>query len=313
MVRASISHQARVWCVVAAISSAVVQLVALQAPRDRISSAIVGAVFDHEVRAGDTLRSLGARFGVDAATIAADTGIRVGAALTPGQILRIDARHVVPAAVPPSSLVINVPQRMLFYSDDHGHYSAYPVAVGRPDWPTPLGAFTIIEKEEHPIWDVPRSIQEEMRREGKRVLAVVPPGPENPLGDHFLRLSFPSVGLHGTPVASSIYSFATHGCIRLHPDDITALFPHVDVGSAGRIVYEPVLLARTEEGIFLEVHRDVYRRAPSDSVAFVHEVADAAGLCAEIDWRLVDEVVKRRHGTPRPVSTRRQSSAMNLN
>jgi L,D-transpeptidase ErfK/SrfK len=305
--RGPIGHRHRVCGVVfVAISIGVVALVQSQTPLDEISSTIVGMVSNHDVKAGDTLRSLGARFGVDVATIAADNGIRANAKLSPGQILRIDARHVVPAAVPASRLVINVPQRMLFYFDEEGQHSAYPVAVGRPDWPTLLGDFTILEKEEHPTWDVPRSIQEEMRREGKPVLRVVPPGPENPLGDRFLRLSFPAVGLHGTPVTSSIYSFATHGCIRLHPDDVAALFPKVEVGTAGQIVYEPVLLGHTEEGIFLEVHRDVYRRGPADVVSFVHEVADAAGLCPEIDWRLVNDVVKRREGVARLVSTKWQ-------
>jgi L,D-transpeptidase ErfK/SrfK len=272
---------------------------------DEVSSTLVGIVSDHEVRAGDTLRSLGARFGVDVATIAADNGIRPNAKLTPGQILRIDGRHVVPEAMAADTFVINIPQRMLFYSEEQGQYSAYPVAVGRPDWPTPLGAFTVVDKEEHPTWDVPQSIQEEMRRTGKPVTAVVPPGPDNPLGDYFLRLSFPAVGVHGTQSTSSIYGFATHGCIRLHPDDIAALFPKVEVGTAGRLLYEPVLLARTAEGLFLEVHPDAYRRGPEDPASFICAIAEAAGLCDEIDWGLVDKVIKHRQGIARAVSARR--------
>jgi L,D-transpeptidase ErfK/SrfK len=307
-VRKSVGYLSLGWGAVAAISIAVVA-VQSQTPAAQFSTTIVGRVSNHEVRAGDTLRSLGARFGVDAATIAADNDLRVTAKLTPGQILRIDARHIVPPAVMSNELVINIPQRMLFHADQQGEYSAYPVAVGRPDWPTPFGAFTIVEKEEHPTWDVPRSIQEEMRRLGKPVTSTVPPGPDNPLGDYFLRLSFPSVGVHGTPSTSSIYGLVTHGCIRLHPDDIATLFPKVDVGAAGRLLYEPVLLARTAAGLFLEMHPDAYRRGPSDPRAVVHRIADAAGVCAEVDWRLVEEVVRHRHGIARPISVREPTSS----
>jgi L,D-transpeptidase ErfK/SrfK len=148
-----------------------------------------------------------------------------------------------------------------------------------------------------------------MRRLGKPVTSTVPPGPDNPLGDYFLRLSFPSVGVHGTPSTSSIYGLVTHGCIRLHPDDIATLFPKVDVGAAGRLLYEPVLLARTAAGLFLEVHPDAYRRGPSDPRAVVHRIADAAGVCAEVDWRLVEEVVRHRHGIARPISVREPTSS----
>ncbi|HEX2457370.1 MAG TPA: L,D-transpeptidase, partial [Vicinamibacterales bacterium] len=50
-------------------------------------------------------------------------------------------------AVMSNELVINIPQRMLFHADQQGEYSAYPVAVGRPDWPTPFGAFTIVRRK----------------------------------------------------------------------------------------------------------------------------------------------------------------------
>ena len=56
-----------------------------------------------------------------------------------------------------------------------------------------------------------------MRREDKVVLTQVPPGPENPLGKHWVGLSIPGIGIHGTLAPASIYHFQSHGCIRLHP------------------------------------------------------------------------------------------------
>jgi hypothetical protein len=70
---------------------------------------------------------------------------------------------------------------MLFLYEGSG-VRGYPIAAGKPTWRTPIGAFHILTMEEDPVWDVPESIQEEMRAAGKPVLTRVPPSPSNPLG-----------------------------------------------------------------------------------------------------------------------------------
>jgi L,D-transpeptidase ErfK/SrfK len=140
-----------------------------------------------------------------------------------------------------------------------------------------------------------------MRRNGQRVITRMPPGPRNPLGDYWIGLSFGSLGIHGTPFPSSIYRFATHGCVRLHPEDIEVLYGQVVVGAAGAIVYEPVLLAVTAEGPFLEAHRDVYRRGAA-TIDQVRSVARAAGVDGQIDWARAADVLRRREGIARLVA-----------
>src|SRR5687767_7168221 len=152
------------------------------------SRALTGGVRTYTVVGGDTLRGIGARFGVDAGTLAANNELAIGARLAVGQRLNIDNRHVVPEAIGARVLVVNVPQRMLFLDDGTGSVGI-PVAVGRRDWRTPVGPFTIVTTEENPTWDVPASILEEARRAGKRLSASVPPGPNNPLGRFWLGLS----------------------------------------------------------------------------------------------------------------------------
>jgi L,D-transpeptidase ErfK/SrfK len=134
------------------------------------------------------------------------------------------------------------------------------------------------------------------------VATTVLPGPDNPLGDFFVRLSFPGIGLHGTTAPSSIYQSVTHGCIRLHPDDIAALYEDVRVGTPGEIVYEPILLARTADGIVLETHPDVYKRGPADGLTFVKGQVSAAGWTDAIDWRSVQSLLSSRDGSPRLIS-----------
>ena len=148
---------------------------------------------------------------------------------------------------------------------------------------------------------MPESIQEEMRREGKVVEERVPPCPENPLGKHWLGLSIPGFGVHGTIAPASIYAFQTHGCIRLHPDDIAAIFAEVGRGTPGRIIYKRLMVARLGERIFLEVHRDIYRKEP-DPLAVLFAIAKTNNLESSLDWRIAKEIIGKQDGVAREVT-----------
>lgn len=269
----------------------------------RLADTLVGGEFFYTVQLGDTLTSIGARFGVAAGLLARENGLQASTRLKTGQELRVDNRHIVPPG-PEDGILINLPQRLLFYVAEGQPVTHYPVGLGRPDWPTPTGTFAVLSKEENPVWDVPKSIQEEMRRCGQTVKTRVPPGPDNPLGQYWLGLSLAGYGIHGTIAPASIYQFRSHGCIRLHPDDIADLFGRVSIGTPGRIIYTPVLLARlTNDQIYLEVHRDVYKRG-GDPLTSVQRIAGSEGIGPLLDWPRVEEVIRLRDGVAREVSRR---------
>jgi L,D-transpeptidase ErfK/SrfK len=113
----------------------------------QVSSALVDRVRDYEVAPRDTLRLISSRHGVSERVIAADNGLTDRSRLVPGQRLRIAIRHIVPADAASWDLVINIPQRHVFQSSYGLTERAYPIAVGRPDWPTPVGTFTVLEKD----------------------------------------------------------------------------------------------------------------------------------------------------------------------
>lgn len=264
---------------------------------------ITGDRWIHVVSKGESWTSIGARVGVAPAVLAARNERSLRVPLRPGDVLAIDNRHVAPQ-YERDEILINLPQRMLFHYWGGTMRRAYPVAVGQPTWRTPLGAFTVREMETDPTWDVPVSIQEEMRRAGKPVLKKVPPGPTNPLGAYWIGLSLDSIGLHGTSAPSSIYRFATHGCIRLHPDDIEDLFAHVAIGDAGRFVYEPVLVGVDGTDVFLEVHTDPYRRG-IDPLARAWQILEVTGLRDLVDSAAVARVVRDAEGLAVPVTAGR--------
>ena len=266
------------------------------------SAVIVGGPATYVVRPGDTLTAIAGHFGMSAAALIEMNRLARPNDIAPGQELSVDNSHL--AVVDPSrTITINVPQRMLFFAGADT-VSGYPITVGRRDWPTPLGEFTIIDKERDPVWDVPKSIQQEMAQQGKPVITRMEASPENPLGAFWLRLSLPGLGIHGTNAPASIYRYASHGCIRMHPDDVAALFDRVVIGTTGVIVYQPLLIAALDGRIMLEAHPDPYRRL-RDAAGSVRDAAEEQGIADRIDWMKVDAVLRARAGRPEDVTATR--------
>jgi L,D-transpeptidase ErfK/SrfK len=174
----------------------------------------------------------------------------------------------------------------------------HPVGLGRPDWPTFVGAFTIAVKEVDPVWDVPLSIQEELRRAGKTVTTRVAPGLANPLGKYWLGLSVAGYGTHGTNVPASISKFQTHGCIRMLAADIEDLFARVEVGTPGVTIYEPIVIGIVDGALWMEAHPDIYRRDRRDLLGYV--TIEAARLKPGGPWNrdVVTRLLKERTGRP---------------
>lgn len=227
-----------------------------------LSHASTGGVFSYRVKKGDFLLKIRGRFGVGLSTLTRANGLKDPDRLFPGEILLVDNRHLVPP-VRDAGILINIPQKMLFFFSGKKMAMATPVALGMPSWPTPAGRFHVVAKKVDPAWVVPVSIQKEMRRHGEKVLTKVPPGPNNPLGKYWMGLDLPNLGIHGTNAPSSIFGFTTHGCIRLFPEAVRSLFPEVPVGTAGEIVYAPILVEPLGNGrVFLEVDPDVYHKEP---------------------------------------------------
>jgi L,D-transpeptidase ErfK/SrfK len=262
---------------------------------------VVGYESQYAVQRGDSLTGIGARFAVSAESLAARNALSARRKLFPGQVLRVDNRHVVPAVLE-NGILINVPQRLLFYFEDSRLASWYPVALGQPgSWQTPTGSYQVVTKERDPVWDVPVSIQREMRQKGERVREKVGPGPDNPLGEYWLGLSLTCCGIHSTNAPQSIYTFQTHGCIRLAPEDAADLFSRVSVGAPVEIVYETVLLARDGRELFVEVHPDVYGRAggPYEKVMSLTESRELRSAGESPAW---EETLRKAEGIATPLS-----------
>ena len=253
----------------------------------------IGGETDYAIQQGDSLILIGSKLGVNWQTIARENQVDLGKPLKIGRTLKVNTRKIVPK-VTETGIIVNIPDRMLYYFKEGKLASAFPVGLGRPDWETPTGVFTIKGRERNPTWHVPASIREEMATKGEPVETTVPPGPDNPLGRYALRTSISGVLLHETIWPTSVYQFRSHACVRIMAEHMEQFFRDTRVGTQGEIIYEPVKIALTPEGrIFLEVHRDVYKKVTSLDNE-VRKLLDRRGLSGRVNWEKIDKLLQEK-------------------
>ena len=219
---------------------------------------VVGAVTTVIVRADDTLLDIARRHGQGYEDIVrANPG---GDTWLPGEgtEVTLPTRYVLPPG-PRRGLVLNLAEYRMYYFPEPAEgqravVMTYPISIGRMDWETPLGRTSIISKVRNPSWYPPESIRAEHAAEGDILPRVVPPGPDNPLGDYAMRLGLPGYLIHGTNRPAGVGMRVTHGCIRMFPEDIDYLFGRVDVHTPVRIINEPVKVGWDGDRLVVEAH-----------------------------------------------------------
>lgn len=121
----------------------------------------------------------------------------------------------VPARGPDDALVLSadLTLRRLTVMRGGEVVKEYDVAVGQPRYPTPTGSFSIRKIVWNPGWVPP----DEGWARGKR---PVPPGhPGNPMKLVKIFFQEPDYYLHGTDAVESLGEAASHGCLRMDPND----------------------------------------------------------------------------------------------
>ena len=239
--------------------------------------------------------------------------IRVNPGIDPwvpgaGKDLVIPTRRILPSG-PHEGIIINLPEHRLYYfpkpkKGEKPIAITYAVSIGKMDWHTPLGATRIISKQKNPNWHPPESVRKEHAERGEPLPAVVKPGPDNPLGAYAMRLAItPGAYLiHGTNNPLAVGMAVTHGCMRMYPEDIEALFPLVPVGTKVRIINEPVKVAFVNGELLMEVHPPVDAEGQTiepDLELFSGLLDQALGpTTAAVHWDLARETMKTATGLP---------------
>lgn len=148
-----------------------------------------------------------------------------------GSVLTIPLQTLLPDA-PREGIVINLAElRLYYYPPGKNVVTVYPIGIGQlgGDTLTPTMVTTVSDKRANPTWTPTANIRARYKAQGIDLPAVVPAGPDNPMGHHAIRLA--AYGgvylLHGTNADFGIGMRVSSGCIRLRDGDIETLFKQV--------------------------------------------------------------------------------------
>ncbi|HKZ17948.1 MAG TPA: L,D-transpeptidase family protein [Geobacteraceae bacterium] len=213
-----------------------------------------------------------------------------------GTRVEVPTEWILPDVKVRDGIIINISERRLFLfpNKNSKFVYTYPIGIGDNGTETPKGTFKIIQKRVNPNWNVPKSI----RKEDPKLPNVVPPGPDNPLGTHALRLSLPTVLIHGTNRPWGIGRKVSHGCIQLYPEDIPRLFDQVEVGTRVTIVRQPVKVGTRGNKVYLEVHRDGKRNYLREALNLLRK----KNLLDRVDSESINQAVHEKSGVPMVIS-----------
>lgn len=148
------------------------------------------------------------------------------------------------------------------------------------------------------------NIRKNYAAQGITLPAVVPAGPENPMGLYALRLAYGhgEYLIHGTNADFGIGLRVSSGCIRLRPNDIEALFNTVPKGTRVQVIDQPIKFSKEPDGsYFIEVHQPLSKTDSDDPQTMPIDYSDEFKAFLEdeqIDQQLVQQAVERRSGLP---------------
>lgn len=115
----------------------------------------------------------------------------------------------------PLAILIDLAGRRLHLLRDGKTDTTYPVGIGKPDTPTPVGDYEIIEK------------------------AMYPGGV---FGTRWMQF-WDGYGIHGTIQPELIGQMVSHGCVRMHNEDVERLYPQTPLGTPVHIVHSSLAVA----------------------------------------------------------------------
>jgi L,D-transpeptidase ErfK/SrfK len=293
---------------------------------------VIGAISTIAARREDTLVDIARRHGLGYQDIVrANPEVNVW---FPGEGTEVilPTQYVLPPG-PRDGVILNLAEYRLYYfpkakEGETAYVMTYPISIGRMDWETPLGKTSVISKVRNPSWYVPKSVLAEHEADGNPLPRIVPPGPDNPLGEYAMRLGLPGYLIHGTNRPAGVGMRVTHGCVRMFPEDIEFLFGKIDLNTAVRIINEPIKMGWSGNNLVMEVHPvlevvmpevadeavdEATDETAEDPLEVVVEVKDPLTYVTEqfiettaerpgqLDWDRVEELVNRSEGIPTSV------------
>jgi L,D-transpeptidase ErfK/SrfK len=270
---------------------------------------VVGEDLHIQTHYADTLVEIARRYGLGYEEIA-----RANPNIDPwlpgeGTAIVIPGRHILPPG-PRDGIVVNIPEHRIYYfpkprKGQSPTVVTYPVSIGKMDWQTPMGLTHVVSKQANPTWNPPASVRAEHLANGDPLPSgVIAAGPDNPLGLFAMRLAIHPGDylIHGTNNPLAVGMAVTHGCIRMYPEDVAAIFPTVPVNTKVYLINVPLKVAFVDGNLLLEAHPPVDAQGQSiDPVLskFEELLNEALGsTTTAVNWDIAVETLKKADGIP---------------
>ncbi|MEG0099576.1 L,D-transpeptidase family protein [Citrobacter sp.] len=237
-----------------------------------------------------------------------------------GSVLTIPLQTLLPDA-PREGIVINLAElRLYYYHPGKNSVTVYPIGIGQlgGDTLTPTMVTTISDKRANPTWTPTANIRARYKANGIDLPAVVPAGPENPMGHHAIRLA--AYGgvylLHGTNADFGIGMRVSSGCIRLRDGDIETLFRQVTPGTRVNIINTPIKASVEPNGVRLvEVHQPLSENIDDDPQVLpivLNASMQTFKNAAQTDVSVMEHAMEMRSGMPVDVTRHHDVSQQSL-
>jgi lipoprotein-anchoring transpeptidase ErfK/SrfK len=126
-------------------------------------------------------------------------------------------------------LEVDLSERRLHVIEGGGVSESYPIAIGKPSYPTPKGTFRVRRIIWNPRWVPPDS------KWARNKIARGPGDPKNPMGRVKIFFQEPDYYIHGTREVDTLGQAESHGCIRMRNGDVIALAQRI-MAAGGRPV-----------------------------------------------------------------------------
>lgn len=112
-----------------------------------------------------------------------------------------------------SSIEIDKSERILYVLGGRQVVASFPVSIGGPLDPLPVGRMKIVNEVKNPSFTYDPALLKNAKPGASKT--EVAPGPNNPVGNTWLGLSKPHWGIHGTPDPERLGRAETNGCVHL--------------------------------------------------------------------------------------------------
>lgn len=221
-----------------------------------------------------------------------------------GTVLTIPQQLILPDT-PHEGIVINSAEmRLYYYPQGTNTVIVLPIGIGELGKDTPINWITKVErKKAGPTWTPTAKMHAEYAAAGDPLPAVVPAGPDNPMGLYALYIGR-LYAIHGTNANFGIGLRVSHGCVRLRNEDIKFLFQNVPVGTRVQFIDEPVKATTEPDGTrYIEVHNPLSTTAAQFEdnetvpVTLNSQVTSVTSQ-ADVDQNVVNKAVADRSGMP---------------